>query len=369
MAGESKGGSGGGSGGVLLIGLFLIPFLFWLVSGKQISTALVHLRMMELAPIALVSDGAASTRHSLGLVHPEYLSFKNLWFVVNDSGKYLRWVLSPAILVMAIVLFRRRDRFKRKFKTARELALSQVGLWPAMGPAFMQDLLKADIHKGPWAVPMNPREFVAHHKLLNEGGVLDYVAANATFSAQLGAPWQGAKRLPLHARAVFAILCLRLAGTIEKDEWGKERFVAYRRAGELSTVFCKKGLKGFASLGWIDEAIEAHGSHQYVKEATQRHAFVFTVIATILQVVRAEGVLTSGEFGWLYPVDRRLFFTLDAVGRYAFFPEVAGIMSHWLAEKTVNERLLSPNVRGAVENLETALSEIKDDDVVKRLFL
>jgi len=81
-------------------------------------------------------------------------------------------------------------------------------------------------------------------------------------------------------------------------------------------------------------------------------------MASMLEEARADGVVASSDFLWLKPMDRKLWYTLNCVGRQTPFAEVAGIFAHWLAEKEVNRKLFVPTVEKATNALELALKDV-----------
>ena len=93
-----------------------------------------------------------------------------------------------------------------------------------------------------------------------------------------------------------------------------------------------------------------------------------TVMASMLEAAREDGVQASADFLWLKPLDRRLWYTLNTVGRQTPFIEVAGIFAHWVAEKEAGRKLFVPMVEEATNALELALKEVvyKPDEVMKR---
>jgi intracellular multiplication protein IcmP len=90
----------------------------------------------------------------------------------------------------------------------------------------------------------------------------------------------------------------------------------------------------------------------------QSHAYVLTVMAAMLVGARDDGVQSSADFLWLKPVDRKLWYMLNTVGRQTPFAEVAGVYAHWLAEKEAGKRMLVPMVEEATKALEIALKEV-----------
>ena len=77
--------------------------------------------------------------------------------------------------------------------------------------------------------------------------------------------------------------------------------------------------------------------------------------------------LASAEFLWLKPLDRKLWYFLNTVGRQTPVPEVAGVFAHWVAEIRIKRPLQVPVVDQAVKGLEIAIEDIlfepeEDDD-------
>ena len=90
-----------------------------------------------------------------------------------------------------------------------------------------------------------------------------------------------------------------------------------------------------------------------------RHAYVYTILAQMLEQARTTGVLPSSYIVWLKTRDRTLWYVLNCVGRQVSYIEVAGIFGHWKAEQIAKHKLEAPYVLKAVDGLERALSEVK----------
>lgn len=71
--------------------------------------------------------------------------------------------------------------------------------------------------------------------------------------------------------------------------------------------------------------IEKYKNTELVQEVTAKHAYTLTVIASLLEKARLDGVVPASEFLWLKPVDRRLWYMLNCVGRQTPYAEVAGL--------------------------------------------
>jgi intracellular multiplication protein IcmP len=232
--------------------------------------------------------------------------------------------------------------------------------WPQITPVVGLDLLKQDVDKGPWASALTPMQFCKKNNLLEEYKVIPKEGsrkdrgkievalkrglATKVFSLQLGPAWQGVNRLPPHARALFAAFAAR----INADSKGAAELlsrIAASSAGKLN----------FAGT---EELLKKHLKTKLVQKVIDSHAYVLTVLASMLQEARADGVQASSDFLWLKPVDRRMWYVLNTVGRQTPFVESAGVFAHWRAEKEMGKRIVVPMVEEATNALEIALKEI-----------
>ena len=203
-------------------------------------------------------------------------------------------------------------------------------------PVVHLDLIKTDIDTGPWAMAMNPMQFCKRYKLLDEVRVerhegmtrkdwdrIDVVLrrgkANKIFVMQLGGLWKSVNQLSPHAKALFAVFAARIAA----DSKGA--------AEVLSKIAISSS--GKLNFSGTDALLKKHINHKIVQKIIQNHAYELTVMASMLEAARQDGVQASADFLWLKPLDRRLWYTLNTVGRQTPFAEVAGVYAHWLAEK------------------------------------
>ena len=82
-------------------------------------------------------------------------------------------------------------------------------------------------------------------------------------------------------------------------------------------------------------------------------------MASLLAAARDDGVVPSSEFLWLKPIDRRLWYMLNCIGRQTPYAEVGGPFAHWKAEKAMGRPSLIPMIDEAIKALEVAIKEIK----------
>ena len=168
--------------------------------------------------------------------------------------------------------------------------------------------------------------------------------ANKIFATQLGPLWGGTAKLPPHIKVLFAIFAARLNN--DTDSAAK----MFKQLAASSTT--KLDFTG------TEELLKKHENSKLVQKQIKPHAYVMTVMASMLEGARQDGVQASADFLWLKPIDRRLWYILNTVGRQTPSVEVAGIFAHWIAEKEADRKLLIPMVEEATNALELALKDI-----------
>jgi intracellular multiplication protein IcmP len=295
--------------------------------------------------------------------NPTNVQFTDVMTAGNMVGRVLRIPLVVILVICAILVFVSSTTrvFKRTY-SMRDLAKEEKNNWPQITPVVDLDLIKTDIDTGPWAMAMTPVQFCKKFRLLDEVKpqrqegmhrrdwdrievVLKRGEANKLFALQLGPLWRGTQNLPPHARALFAAFAARI---------NADTAPAAKLLAQLSVSCMSKQL----NMEGVDELLKKHENTKLVQQKMQSHAYVTTVMATMLAGAREDGVQASSDFLWLKPLDRRLWYTLNTVGRQTPFVEVAGVFAHWVAEKEAGRKLVVPMVEEATNAVELALKEV-----------
>lgn len=295
--------------------------------------------------------------------NPESIRFTELLNMGGDVGVWLRTPLAILLVILAVVVYRSNvTRVYKNTYTMKSLAKLEKQNWPQISIVTNLDLLKSDIDRGPWAMAMTPLQFCKRFKLLEEirpqrqegmmrkdwdrvDVILKRGEANKIFVLQLGQPWEGVDKLPPHTKALFAAFAARINGDSKEAEKLFRQFNVSISQGKLNT-------------SGVDDAIKKHINSKPIQKITQSHAYVTTVMASMLETAREDGVLASADFLWLKPLDRKLWYTLNTVGRQTPFVEVAGVFAHWISEKEAGRRLILPMIEEATNALELALREV-----------
>ena len=377
MAGAPQAQQGGGGGGSdnsmgiiwTIVAIFAALCAIWFSLKTYIVRYYLGLKLLEIDFISLFTSGLDSTRDSINttldllITSPDKVAFSSIVENGTAVGKYLLYpcVAIIALLAVAIYLTNTVRKYKRTYDMKSLLQFEQVN-WPQVSPVSKLDLVKTDIDKGPWAMALTPMQFCKRNQLLQEykkTGVEGLLSkernrlevslirgnANKLFAMQLGPLFATVDKLPPHTQALFAIFAARL-----------------NNDSQPAANYLKKLASGAANgkMDFSDTAalLKKHADTKLVKKAIEPHAYVLTMMAAILVAARTDGVQATADFLWLKPLDRRLWYMLNTVGRQTPFVEVAGPFAHWVAEKELGRKILVPMVEEATNALENALKDI-----------
>lgn len=377
----AQGGGGGGQGEdkdtyALLWGLaaiIVIGFVVWYFYSVQITGFFIALKKYETLAILFFVENARlrTILEGLGMAaaDPNSLTLNIATVYSTVIGEYLKYPVSFLLLVMGIVMFKGHAtmRFTKAYNMDT-LAQQEKENYPQIAPVADLNLIEEDVLKGPWAMSQNPMQFARSQKLLKVELVSDNKAAwkaegvakatvirelaTQNFANQLGPLWTGVNNLPPHTKALYAAFLART----EHDTDACRKYL-----GKLA----KTAAKGQVDYSDTEEYLKKYGKSKAAQKCQQRHAYVLTVMASMLLLARVDGVLPSADFLWVKPVDRRLWYVLNCVGRQVSVPEVSGIFAHWFAEREMGRALTVPMVDEAVNALEKAISMmvyIADED-------
>ncbi|VVC76691.1 hypothetical protein AQUSIP_20150 [Aquicella siphonis] len=372
-AAPQGGGQGDNSAGILwgIAAIFAAIGVIWYVFKTSLVRAYLTIKIYELDLLSYLGNlfhhpyyfeplrqALFSARYNAATI-----TFNDLVTIGSNVGVWLRLPFVVLLLVLAVIVYvGNTTRVYKRIYNMKEFAKLESKNWPQITPILNLDLIKTDIDTGPWAMALTPMQFCKRYKLLEEVRpqrregmsrkdwdkievVLKRGEANKIFSMQLGPLWAGANRLPPHARALFAVFAAR----INADSQAAAKLLAQIAASSLSKEL---------NFAGADELLKKHENTKLVQKVVQSHAYVTTVMAAMLLAARDDGVQASADFLWLKPRDRRLWYTLNTVGRQTPFIEVAGIFAHWVAEREAGRKLMVPMVEEATNAVELALKEV-----------
>jgi intracellular multiplication protein IcmP len=337
--------------GVLMIFIIGIQYFY----GTELKMAYLTWKLIQFKIISIVYPGdfILEAIKFIEENDPRKISFAETMFL----GKKIGYIVNAPIVAFlgwwAYSVYSKNplSKFKRNL-SMQSLKESEQRLWPYISPMVNVDLMKEPFDSGPYAMAMKPYLFAIKYHLLQEQknvDSLDRKKAEKLFISQLGKPFSGFSRLRKHEQALLAIF----AATGLGDKNG-----AMNAINAIAISSSKVGVKTMPDLSSAKPLFK-YLEDPRVVEILGKHAYVYTLMAQMLEFARGTGVFPPAYFIWLKPRDRTLWYTLNCVGRQVAFVEVAGIFGHWRAEQIANHKMDTPFVTKAVDGLERALGEVK----------
>lgn len=352
----------------VLAGIFALIWALWYVYQIQIVTFFFrwkHYEVLLLSELPWANTQALSSVMDIILnTPPAKATTEQLLYVATEIGIVLRIPVATILIIMGlrILLGDKIDQLKRIYTLDTFSKLESVN-WPQIVPVIGLDLINQPIDEGPWAMAMTPMDFCKKNKLIIEEeeaanpddlyrkskviAKLNVADAQRVFAQQLGPLWAGPEKLPNHVKALFAIFAARIDGNREGSIHMLDQ-IARSAGGKIKRP----------NFNGLKELLVKHQNNRLVKEVQTKHAYVITVMASLLMLSRDQGVFASADFLWLKAVDRRLWYMLNSVGRQTPYVEVAGCYAHWITELEMGRKLISAMVAEAATGLELALKDV-----------
>lgn len=366
MAQQQQGGGGNDNSMApvwITILVILLAYVFWRLAKEHIVAIVFQLNLWQAKLVTpFVNDPQLNNDILLmQTLSPASVSWNQLMELTGSVGNYTRYPVAVILVVLAIYLYQSNIILRfRKAHNMKTLRAQEQFNWPAIMPVVKHDIVAEDVNKGPWAMSMTPLEFAQkHHLLRKDDALLDNPLpgmemtagirrgdAKRVFTLQLGPYWEGFDRCPPHAYALAAVFMARM---------NRDRNSASLILETLDRT-CSAGKPDFSVARPI---LKKYQNTPEVQEIIGKHAYMLTVLSSLLESGRLDGVVPSAEFLWLKTVDRRLWYMLNSIGRQTPFSEVAGPFAHWRAEKALGRRSLVPMIDEATKALEIAIKEVK----------
>ncbi|HIG0327937.1 TPA: type IVB secretion system coupling complex protein DotM/IcmP [Legionella pneumophila] len=347
----------------IVILLFITAYFIWALAHQYIVSFVftINIWQARLVNLFLNNQLLANQIYLMQTLDPNTVNWDQMVTMMRAVGDYMRYPVICILVVLAFVLYNSNVTLKyRKTYDMKSLRAQEQFNWPAIMPIVKEDLVSQDVNKGPWAMALTPMEFARKYNLLRKDDALldnpvpgqEMTAgirrgdAKRVFTMQLGPYWDGFERCSPQAYALSAVFMARM--NRDRDA-----------ANNILKVLDKTFVDGKPDFSVARPVMKKYQNTELVQEVVAKHAYVLTVIASLLEAAREDGVVPSSEFLWLKPVDRRLWYMLNCVGRQTPYSEVAGPFAHWKAEKEMGRRSLVPMIDEAIRALEIAVKEVK----------
>jgi intracellular multiplication protein IcmP len=343
--------------------VFITGFIIWKTGHEYIVKVVFFINIWEGKFINLfLNNQLLAEQISLMQTVPTAgVDWSTLVLMTHDIGDFMRYPIALILLVLAGVLYHSNITLKYKKAHSMNTLRSQEQFnWPAIMPVVKEDLVSQDVNQGPWAMALTPLEFARKYKLLRKDDALldnqmpgmEMTAgvrkgdAKRVFTMQLGPYWDGFEHCSPHTYALAAVFMARM---------NRDRDAANLILHTIDKTYAA----GKPDFSVARPIMKKYQNTELVQEIVAKHAYVLTVMGSLIAGARDDGVVPSAEFLWLKPVDRRLWYMLNCIGRQTPYAEVGGPFAHWRAEQVMGRRSLVPMIDEAIRALEIAIKEIK----------
>lgn len=340
-------------------------YLIWTNLHAKLSYGFVQIKLYEALLINIFTHNLNQLilwLQQMTLQRAAEFTLSDLAQIATVVGQYLKWpgLIFAALCLIYAYLHSVKLRFRQTY-TMQRLINKEEENWPQILPISKINLVNIPLDKGPWASSLTPLQFVKKYKIFkqepsniqgksltqNNTFFISLLEEPATrlFSLQLGRLWNGVQSMPPYMQALFAAFAAKAC----KDS---------KVSNDFLSQISKSSTEGKLNFAGLKDLLNKYYNRSEIQKVCQSHAYVYTVMASMLELARTDGVLSTADFLWLKPVDRQLWYVLNTVGRQTPFVEVAGIFSHWVAEKQYGRAIVVPLVVEAVNALSAALKEI-----------
>lgn len=347
----------------IMVLLFITAFLIWKFAHQYIVAFVFYLNVLQakLVSLFVTNPHLESNVYLMQTIDPGTVEWDQFVALTRSVGDYIRYPVVVILVILSLFLYKSDIKLKfRRFHNMKTLRSQEQRNWLAIIPIIKEDLANTDLSKGPWAMGLTPMEFARkYHLLRKEDALLDSPVpgqemtagvrkgdAKRVFTLQLGPYWDGFERCPPQAYALAAAFMARMNRDRDSASLVMETLNKSCTMGKPDFSVAKSVLRKY------------HGTEN-VQEVLAKHAYLLTVMASLIEASREDGVVPTAEFLWLRPLDRRLWYMLNSIGRQTPFAEVGGPFAHWRAEKEMGRRSLVPMIDEAIKALESAVKEVK----------
>ena len=364
MAAQQQSGQDNSMGPIwVMVLLFISVYFIWKVGHNYIVSFVFFITVWQgkLVNLFINSPSLSAQIYLMQTIDPATVDWNQLLDMARSVGDFMRYPVVLTLVIFAALLYNSNIKLKyRKAHDMKSLRAQEQFNWPAIMPIVKEDLAAQDINVGPWAMALTPYEFSKKYNLLKKNDALldnplpgqEMTAgvrrgdAKRVFTMQLGPYFDGFEHCSPQCYAMAAVFMARM---------NRDRDAANEILKELDKTF----VLGKPNFAIAKPTMAKYKDSELVQEIVNKHAYVLTVMISLLAGARGDGVVPSSEFLWLKPVDRRLWYVLNSVGRQTPYSEAGGPFAHWRAEKVLGRRSLVPMIDEAIRALEVAMKEIK----------
>ncbi len=361
----------GGSSAVMLfiVGLMMafLMVLIWYKNHTRISYWGLFFSWKQLGALDFsMFPKIAALRNEISTMaaNPKDISFGQLVSVLNTAG-YI-FVIIPITITCLIIYgsLKHRSEKVRRVITVKNLPYIMAKHSPAVIPVLMYgDLMNTDVPGQ--ESRMHPEEFADKHQLIDPvTKKLDEVKTSKLFEQQLGRRISSLEELNVYEKALFAVFASRVFDTAENAKKAPSMLDTLNRSCFTGQW---KGEAGYPDFTLLDKEVKYYLALPAAQELVASFYYPSTLLYMMHTGALSRGKLPSSNFRWLKGIDRKLWFTLNAVGRRTPCIESIVQIQNYRWQKLAFDNgciLDEPNIQDSVDSFKQYLQ--KEGKVSKR---
>lgn len=391
----------------LVLAIVLMAVLFFIGWWYQTNPRPVNMVLVGLVRAQLLLAGpfdpqARDIGQKLARLDPAGFTFGQILNQLSFAGRYTRWPVAAALLVLAVIAWRWRSiqADHRRTFNIQKLMGEAAKMFPCVAPVANRkgSILDEPPMSGLWAVAQSPLHFAVRNGLLvdergaplpkelflaadgqpNENSdvltgkvraALDRDGARELFVAQLGPSFEVVSELPDHQKGLAAAFLAFGHGDKESAQDLLDGMSLSFREGRPASpggwswrfpfwLPARAGSDCEVDIEGAEELLSRYADSPSAAPFVGHHAsFVHVWFQGLLVFARKKGVLACSQFVWLRPMDRTLWYSLNQVGGRTAWVEASGADAHYKVEEALRQAVAEPMVDEAVVALEAALED------------
>lgn len=396
---------------ILIVLTSIIVNMFW----EYFSYPIMRLRYYEAIFPLVPHSLSIPVLEWIGSTTPTDVTSKDISGSGELLSKFWRWPVLALVIFLGWRLYNyKTDMAIRygKIYNKTTFAKQESEEWPVIKPLIRKNYFDIPLDDPIEGMRTVPRKWCINKQLLfpfdEKYATGDYGAyvviaddevllidrVKQSLAGQLGRKWTGYENLLRHEKSLFIAFLSHLADIKNNND---EKLMMHI-INELAEQFCKaestqdmKLIYSPTAEQWapflLDTTNEipcpapgAWNLEELSKAKTilnmviAGHAYVRTVLMTLIQLARKNGKLPHNWFRWLKSTDRITWYCICDLGlEEDDMPssiDAAGVRSHWLWERRTKTALIEPMINqvipGLIRELEARLPESNDvEDMLK----
>jgi len=291
----------------ILVALFILTWVaIWFSAHTQFAHAALYYAWLLLKPFDIsLFPSISAVRNAISELarDPQNVSFEQLWNVLGWTGRfYLPLPVGLSLWGIICSLKHRSQKVKRSL-TADTLPFVMSKHAPAIIPVLQYgDMLNTNAPGQ--ESRKTPLEFAKQNKLIRLGR-LDTEKTRLVFGRQVGRKISGLDELSPYEKALFAVFAIRMFGLASEAKDAQSLLDTLNRS-------CVKGIPNFTLA---KKVFQKYVQEEDAIKLVRFFPYPSTLLLYMHRKACERGGLPSSHFRWLKPIDRPLWYALNASGR------------------------------------------------------